>query len=59
MISCGTIKNRMIWVLILEVNALYDAVFLFGDKYTPDERMINELRYKVLRLYFDLKINRE
>lgn len=45
-------RNRMIWLLLCEVNRLYDAVFLFQD-----QTKINE--YQRLRRYLMNKINLE
>lgn len=44
------LRNRMLWLIIVEVNRLYDAVFLFSDQSKEEE-------YIRIRKYLMDKIN--
>lgn len=46
----GSIRNRMIWLLVVEITRLHDSVFRFEEQNNMDE-------YLRLKRYFLNKIN--
>lgn len=49
-------KNRMIWILLIEINRMYDKVFLFPSK-DADEQYTNIMEYNRAKKYLLNKIN--